>query len=82
MTETTDSDVVALLEEATLSDPGALDADAELAELEGWDSMGMVMFINLVTERYGVELSVHDLRDCPTGAALARRIAERRAERA
>jgi len=82
MSDVPDSDVVLLLEEATLSDPGVIGAGDVLADVVGWDSMGMVMFITLVTERYGVELSVHDLRDCPTGADLARRIAERRAEEA
>lgn len=80
MNPPTTEDVQGLLEEATLSDPGTVQPAAELAELEGWDSMGMVMFITLVTERYGVELTVHDLRDSPTAEALGARIGERLAE--
>ncbi len=76
MTEVASQSVVELLEEATLSDPGAIDVEESLHEVEGWDSMGMVMFISLVGERFGVELTVHDLRDCSTAAALAGRIRE------
>ena len=76
MTEVALQGVLELLEEATLSDPGALDVDESLYEVEGWDSMGMVMFISLVGDRFGVQLTVHDLRDCSTAAALADRIRE------
>jgi len=76
MTGPASESVVELLEEATLSDPGAIDAEESLHEVEGWDSMGMVMFISLVGEKFGVELTVHDLRDCSTATALANRIAE------
>lgn len=76
MTDVASQSIVELLEEATLSDPGAINAEESLHEVEGWDSMGMVMFISLVGERYGVELTVHDLRECSTAEALAARIGE------
>ena len=68
--------VTELLEEATMSDPGTIAPDASLPDVEGWDSMGMVMFISLVTERYGVELSAHDIRECTTAEAMASRVSE------
>lgn len=69
--------VIELLEEATLSDPGTFPVSTPLHEVEGWDSMGMVMFISLVTERFRVELTAHDLRECGTADELQQRIAER-----
>ncbi|MBJ01934.1 MAG: hypothetical protein CMK00_03590 [Planctomycetes bacterium] len=61
---------VSMLEEATLSNPGAVSSDSSLAQLDGWDSMGMVVFMGLVKEQLGVELVVHDLRGCATPAAV------------
>lgn len=66
--------VVELLEEATMSDPGAIRPNASLLDHEGWDSMGMVMFISLVKERFGIELSAHDLRESTTAESLRARI--------
>ncbi len=53
----------ALLEEAVQALPGAA-AGVALAELEGWDSMGMVLFVELVLQRTGATLAVHDVRAC------------------
>ena len=61
---------VSMLEEATLSNPGAVSSDSSLAQLDGWDSMGMVVFMVLVKEQLGVELVVHDLRGCATPVAV------------
>jgi hypothetical protein len=36
-----------MLEEATQAEPGSLSAAQVLKELEGWDSLGVVMFIGL-----------------------------------
>ena len=54
----------ALLEETTQSLPGTLTAETDLTLLDGWDSMGIVLFIDTVTARVGVELAVHELRGC------------------
>ena len=70
-------DVTLLLEEATQSLSGSLEPATDLKALEGWDSMGMVMFMGLVHERAGFELSVHDLRECETVSALTQMISER-----
>jgi len=69
--------VLALLEEATLAEVGTIAAEAPLLGMEGWDSMGMVMFIALVQENFCFELSITDLRDCVCGTELLTVIAER-----
>lgn len=69
--------VRAMLEEATQTDPGALSPDQVLKELEGWDSLGVVMFIGLVLEHLGVEISVHEIRECPRVSDLEARLRER-----
>jgi acyl carrier protein len=63
-----------LLEEATQAPEGSLGPERVLRDLDGWDSMGMVMFIGLVKERFGFELSVHDLRRCDTVGDLHARV--------
>ncbi|MDF1798782.1 MAG: phosphopantetheine-binding protein [Planctomycetota bacterium] len=72
--------VLALLEEATLAEEGTIDPEAPLLGMEGWDSMGMVMFIALVQDHHGFELSITDLRDCVCGNELLVVIAERARE--
>jgi len=67
-------DLAPLLEESTQVEPGSVPAAMALLDLDGWDSMGMVMFIALVDERFGVELSVHDLHECKSAGELAERI--------
>lgn len=69
--------IVELLEEATQAPEGTLTQDLVLKDMEGWDSMGMVMFIGLVQQYLSVELSVHDLRESATVAELAARILEK-----
>jgi len=67
------SDLTALIEEAVQALPGRVAPDTDLGTLDGWDSMGLVIFIELVQSRTGVELAVHDLRACsrpPEVAAL------------
>lgn len=58
--------IITDLEDATQTLPGRLGPHTELYSLEGWDSLGMVAFINLIGERLGVELSVDDLNECGT----------------
>ena len=50
--------------------PGSVAAAAALGDLSGWDSMGLVIFIELVQNRTGVQLAVHDLRACAHPADL------------
>ncbi len=62
------TDVARMVEEATQSVAGSVEPDVELGTLDGWDSMGLVIFVELVRERVAVELAVHDLRACATCA--------------
>jgi acyl carrier protein len=59
-----------LVEEATQSTPGKVSAGTELASLDGWDSMGLVVFVELVQSQVDVELAVHELRACATPAEV------------
>jgi hypothetical protein len=59
-------ELLPLIEEAVQAMPGSVKADTDLGTLDGWDSMGLVIFIELVQGRTGVELAVHDLRACST----------------
>lgn len=58
------AELSALIEEAVQALPGSVQADTDLGTLDGWDSMGLVIFIELVQSKTGVELAVHDLRAC------------------
>ncbi len=71
------SKVRAMLEESTQAAAGSLESSQVLKELDGWDSLGVVMFIGLVLEQLSVELSVHELRDCARIADLEALVAAR-----
>lgn len=58
------------LEDAIQALPGRITPETPLRTLDGWDSMGLVAFISAVSERYGVELMVEDLRSSETLADL------------
>lgn len=60
----------ALVEEATQSMPGTVTVETDLARLDGWDSMGLVIFIDSVKGRTEVELAVHELRACSSTEAI------------
>jgi acyl carrier protein len=74
VTPAVQSRLTELLEEATQSPESSLDADLQLEAVDGWDSMGAVMFLGLVREHFRLELSVYDLRDCITVGELTGRI--------
>ncbi len=62
--------VVAMIEEATQAIPGSVATDCRLGDLSGWDSMGLVIFIELVQNETGAQLAVHELRACASPAEL------------
>jgi acyl carrier protein len=70
--------VAELLEEATQAIAGTIAPECDLRTLDGWDSMGMVMFMGLLNERMHVELTVHELRASATPLELLRKIEEKR----
>ena len=65
------SELTALIEEAVQALPGRVAPDTNLGTLDGWDSMGLVIFIELVQSRTGVELALHGLRACATPREVA-----------
>ncbi len=69
--------VRALLEESTQAAVGSLEPSQVLKELEGWDSLGVVMFIGLVLEHLGIELAVHEIRECLLVSDLEALVASR-----
>lgn len=73
---------VEMIEEATQALPGTVAADAPLGGLDGWDSMGMVIFLGLVKEEVEVELKVHDLRACTNCLEVCDLVLRTAAERA
>lgn len=60
-----------LIEEAIQALPGSVGGETQLGNLDGWDSMGLVIFIELVQERTGAVLAVHDLRACASPADVS-----------
>ena len=69
--------VIELLEEATQSVPGTIDARTEMAATSVWDSLSKVEFITLVMAVTGIELAADDLENAGTPAELTDVIAGR-----
>jgi acyl carrier protein len=69
--------VLRWIEEATQSPDRSLGLDSDLTAVDGWDSMGMVMFIGLVTDQTGVDLAAQDFRTATTPRAIAQLIESR-----
>ena len=63
-------ELTAMIEEAIQALPGSVSAATDLGTLDGWDSMGLVIFIELAQTRTGIELAVHDLRACSTATEV------------
>lgn len=59
------------LEAALELDPGTIQGSETLADLPGWDSMGMLSFIAMVDSSLGLIVSASALSACRTVADLA-----------
>jgi acyl carrier protein len=70
-------EVVRFLEESSLMIPGRIEPNTALRALSDWDSMGMIMFINLVHKRTGIRFRVSDLTHCETPEAFLKLVHER-----
>ena len=57
------AEVVAMLEESIQALPGSA-ASTPLGDLDGWDSMGMVIFVELVAKKTSAKIAVHEVRAC------------------
>jgi acyl carrier protein len=75
------SDVHAWIEESLLMDPGTLADSSRLADLDGWDSLAHVSFLELAREHAGLALSVEDLSTCTTARDLAIAVCRRAEQR-
>jgi acyl carrier protein len=62
--------IIASLEEATQNMPGKINADTQLAGIEGWDSMGVVSFVQIIFEQSRIELDAEALATCRTVSEL------------
>ena len=58
--------IVTLLEMSIQAPPGSIRPESSLQELNGWDSMGMVMFVGEAFDRIRAEVGVDDLQTCVT----------------
>ena len=63
-------DIITALEDATQTLPGQIDADTDLVSVSGWDSMGVVSFVELIGEACRVELEAEAVGRCQTPRAL------------
>lgn len=69
--------IVALLEQSIQAPAGSLGPATRLAELNGWDSMGMVMFVGEAFDRIQVEIGVDLLQSCATVRELVAAVTDR-----
>lgn len=69
--------IIAAVETATQAEPGSLAESAKLRGLNGWDSLGIVSFIEEVLKNFGVELPVDDVLDCATIHDLVELVSQR-----
>ncbi len=62
--------VIALLEQSIQARPDTVRADTQLDDLDGWDSMGMVMLVGELFDQLAVEIAIDDLNACKTVADI------------
>ncbi len=58
--------IVRVLEDTLLVERGSIRLDQVLAELEAWDSMGIVAFVGEVDGHWSIRLSVDEILVCET----------------
>jgi acyl carrier protein len=58
---TAEQRVTAIVERALRAEPGTVRPDTPFAELEGWDSMGVVDILGTLYDTFGVTLTVDEL---------------------
>lgn len=63
-------EIITALEDATQTLPGQIDADTDLVSVSGWDSMGVVSFVELMGEACRIELQAEAVAQCRTPRAL------------
>lgn len=68
-------ETIALLEHSLQVRAGTVPPDGVLAEINGWDSMGIVAFVGEAFDRLDVELAVDDIQACTTVGDLVALVA-------
>lgn len=58
--------IIEALETAIQAEPGSISESAKLLGLNGWDSLGIVSFIEEVLQNFGVQVLVDDVLECAT----------------
>ena len=65
-----EKEILSELELIIEADPATLQANAELAQLDRWDSIAVVSFMAIADEKFGVILSAKELEKAATVADL------------
>jgi acyl carrier protein len=65
-----EKEILSELELIIEADPASLQSNAELAELDRWDSIAVVSFMAIADEKFGVILSAKELEKATTVADL------------
>ena len=63
-------DLITMLEDATQSLPGSIVAGTYLKGVSGWDSMGVVSFVEEISEALNIELDSEAVGACVTVSEL------------
>ena len=63
------SDFLAFIDELLELSPGTL-SGSEFLETVGWDSLAVIGFMALCDERFGLQISPMEIRDCRTSEEL------------
>lgn len=69
--------IIEAIETAIQAEPGSLPESAKLLGLNGWDSLGIVSFIEEVLKNFGIELLVDDVLECATVQDLVDKVMRR-----
>ncbi|MEP1124953.1 MAG: acyl carrier protein [Ilumatobacter sp.] len=77
MTDETTDLILTLVSEALDVDPAELDTDAELADVEGWDSLRQLNVMIAIEESTGVAMEPDDLREMTTLGRIAQLVVAR-----
>ncbi len=73
----TAEEVIAVLNDAVMCEPGTITPQSDLSEVPGWDSSSAVYFVGEAIGRWQAELSAQDLRECTTVPQLVERVNQR-----
>jgi acyl carrier protein len=64
------NDCLLLFDELLELDPGTLKGSEVLDSLDGWDSLGVISFMALADENFGINLQPRQIAGCTTVAEL------------